>query len=103
MSYSANGGLNGTIDLSGMSEANVDAINSKIDDIVKGLGCGFGGGSCLSLPMNWAPLAPGGSPVVFGYPTGPFTVDTGRPVFSSMNYRRVGKYCVPMPYPAASQ
>lgn len=50
-----------TFDLGGMSDENIDQIDQNIDDVVKGLGCGFGGGSCLSMPLNWAPLAPGAS------------------------------------------
>ena len=84
-----------------MSNENVDKINSSIDTIVQGLGCGFGGGSCLSLPMNWAPLAPGSAPVVLGVPLGPLTPSTGLPVFSAINFQRVGKFCVPMPFPPA--
>ena len=102
ISFSRNGGIQGTVDLSGMSNENVDKINSGIDTIVQGLGCGFGGGSCLALPMNWAPLAPGSAPVILGTPISPLTVDTGRPVFLTMNFRKIGKFCIPMPYPAAS-
>ena len=87
ISLSGNGGMQGTIDLSGMSSANIDSINSGIDTIVQGLGCGFGGGSCLALPMNWAPLAPGSAPVVMGTPISPLKVDTGRPVFSALTCR----------------
>ena len=90
-SASNNGGINlgpngvtGTIDLGGMSEENIDKINASIDTLVQGLSCGFGGGSCLSLPMNWAPLAPGSSPVIFGNPTPALSVDTGYPVFSAL-------------------
>jgi hypothetical protein len=87
ISLSANGGLQGTIDLSGMSSENIDSINSGIDTIVQWLGCGFGGGACLALPINWAPLAPGSAPVVLGTPISPLKVDTGRPVFSALTCR----------------
>lgn len=55
----------------------LDTINATVDDIVGGMdalmrwfSCGFGGWSCLSLPMNWAPLAPWNDPVLFGMPVG---------------------------------
>ncbi len=54
----------GSIDISGLTNNQANAINQSIDEAVQLLGCGFGGGSCLSLPMNWAPLAPGSAPVV---------------------------------------
>jgi hypothetical protein len=51
---------------------------------VEGLGCGFGGGSCLSLPLNWAPLAPGTAPTALGFPLGSLTPSTGLPIFSGL-------------------
>lgn len=76
----------GSIDISGLSSSNVDAINNGIDTIVRGLGCGFGGGSCLSLPLNWAPLAPGSAPVAFGFPLAPLTPYSGIPAFSAVTW-----------------
>ncbi|MBP8016521.1 VCBS repeat-containing protein, partial [Candidatus Gracilibacteria bacterium] len=85
----------------GLNSANIDAINSQIDDTVKGLGCGFGGGSCLSLPMNWAPLAPGSSPPLMGFPLikNFMKVSKGLPTFSLLTGLQVGPYCIPFIWP----
>lgn len=72
-----------------------EAINSEIDKIVAGLGCGFGGGSCLSLPLNWAPLAPGSAPTAFGFPLGPLSATTGVPVFAFPTICPPGKWVWP--------
>ena len=48
----------------------VDKMSQAADVIASGLSCGFGGGSCMSFPLNWAPLAPGSAPSVFGMPIG---------------------------------
>lgn len=45
-------------------------VAEKAQEIADGLSCGFGGGSCMSFPINWAPLAPGNDPVVMGSPVG---------------------------------
>jgi len=36
----------------------IDQISDKVDTVIKGFSCGFGGGSCIATPLNWAPLAP---------------------------------------------
>ena len=46
----------------------VSDISNIAENLANGFACGFGGGSCMSFPLNWAPLAPGNSPVVFGQP-----------------------------------
>ncbi len=90
-----------------MSSTNVDKINSQIDTTVQGLGCGFGGGSCLALPLNWAPLAPGSAPVILGNPIYPLTVDTGYPVFSALTGLQTtcgtSPCCLPSVFPATTQ
>ncbi|MBW7954446.1 VCBS repeat-containing protein [Candidatus Gracilibacteria bacterium] len=86
---------------------NLDKINNNVDDILvdvdtilAGLSCGFGGGGCISSPINWAPLAPGNDPTLFGLPIGDgLHVGEGLPIFSAMNWKRVGTSCVPMPWP----
>ncbi len=40
-------------------------IESMMQEFFDGLSCGFGGGSCMSFPINWAPLAPGSAPSIF--------------------------------------
>jgi hypothetical protein len=52
----------------GFDDGFVDKISETLDTIESGLSCGFGGGSCLNSPLNWAPLAPGGSPSILGIP-----------------------------------
>lgn len=38
----------------------------------------------MSFPVNWAPLAPGSVPSLFGMPLGNLTPSTGLPVFSAL-------------------
>lgn len=58
-------------------------MSEAADMIANGLSCGFGGGSCMSFPLNWAPLAPGSDPPSFGQPIGDgLKVDEGMPIFS---------------------
>ncbi|MFZ2255913.1 MAG: hypothetical protein WAW59_02190 [Patescibacteria group bacterium] len=69
-------------------------------EIADGLSCGFGGGGCMNFPINWAPLAPGNDPVIFGYPMGDgFRTDEGIPIFAGMTRFDWGfsPYCVTTP------
>ncbi len=75
-----------SVDVLGMSSADVDSMIASVNNIVEGLGCGFGGGSCLSMPLNWAPLAPGSAPTIFGFPAGILDPSTGIPIFSGINW-----------------
>lgn len=54
----------------GFDERSVAGIEEITQNLADGLACGFGGGSCMSFPMNWAPLAPGSDPVLMGNPIG---------------------------------
>ena len=62
----------------------------------------------MSFPINWAPLAPGSAPVVFGYPLSSLVPSTGMPVFSAMTCQLVTVMCgnapctigIPTVYPA---
>lgn len=79
------GNLNFNLNL-GISDQQIDAIDSQVDAFISGLGCGFGGGGCISSPINYAPLAPGASPVAFGIPLNiaaltPYT--WGLPIFAA--------------------
>jgi len=56
-----------TSNLDKMSE-NVNGVLEWVDTIMQGLSCWFGWGWCIATPMNWAPLAPGWDPTLFGYP-----------------------------------
>ena len=42
----------------GFDEQSADALVDATQNLLDGLSCGFGGGSCLNSPINWAPLAP---------------------------------------------
>jgi hypothetical protein len=77
----------------------VDKMSEAADMIANGLSCGFGGGSCMSFPINWAPLAPGSVPSVFGQPLGSLKVSTGIPVFAGMTWMPVSGYCIPSVWP----
>jgi len=54
-----------------LNVSNFDQINSTIDTVVNWLGCGFWWWGCITTPLNWAPLAPGSSPTIFGIPVAP--------------------------------
>lgn len=73
----------GEVEVGGLTDGNIEMINSRIDEVVRGLGCGFGGGGCINSPLNYAPLAPGSSPTLFGYPLMPLMPGTGIPVFAN--------------------
>lgn len=80
----------------------VDEILAGIDTILAGLSCWFWGGSCISMPLNWAPLAPWNDPTLFWMPIWDgLYVWEGLPIFSAINWKRVWKVCVPMPWPPA--
>lgn len=79
-------------------------VSAKIEDmsqkIADGLSCGFGGGSCMSFPINWAPLAPGNDPVVFGTPVGDgLKVNEGIPVFSALTTTYITGTPIPAVWP----
>lgn len=42
----------------GFDAQSAQALDTMTRNLVDGLNCGFGGGGCMSFPMNWAPLAP---------------------------------------------
>ena len=53
----------------------------------------------MSMPINWAPLAPGDSPSVFGIPLAGLKVSTGIPIFAGMTWMPVSGYCIPSVWP----
>ncbi len=74
----------------------IDKISEWIDKIMEWLGCWFWWGSCLSLPMNWAPLAPWNDPTLFGFPIWDgLMVWEGLPIFSSLTWLS-WPFCVPI-------
>lgn len=76
----------------GFDAQSAQALDTMTRNLVDGLNCGFGGGGCMSFPMNWAPLAPWSAPTVFGYPLSKLSTDTGIPVFGWLT-------CLPTPIP----
>ena len=55
----------------GFDEEAADSMLDSVEELLNGLSCGFGGGSCMNFPLNWAPLAPGSSLSVMGMPVTP--------------------------------
>ncbi len=91
----------GAVSIDGLTSGNVEAIEASIDEIVQGLGCGFGGGACISMPFNWAPLAPGSAPSIMGFPAGSLAPSTGFPIFSALTGTPAGPLCIPSVWPAS--
>ncbi len=89
--------------------SNLDKLNDTVDDIVgwmqaliDGFSCGFWGGSCLSLPMNWAPLAPWNDPTLFWVPVGDgLNIDEWIPIFSLFTWMQYGPVCWPSVWPVS--
>lgn len=85
----------------------VDELSEDIDEIIEWLSCWFGGGSCIATPLNWAPLAPGQDPTLFGKPIGDgLKVAEGVPVFSALTWLQTScgtsPCCLPSVYPVTS-
>ncbi len=87
---------------------NIDELTSEIDHIIEWFGCGFGGWGCIATPLNWAPLAPGSDPVLFGKPIWDgLRVDEGLPIFSSLTWLQIPAtgttppICVPSVWPVS--
>ena len=86
----------------------VDEISQDIDLLVEWLSCWFGWWSCLSLPMNWAPLAPGSDPTVFWTPIWDWLkVGEGYPVFSALTWLQTSCWsspcCIPTVWPISAK
>ncbi|MDD2907859.1 MAG: VCBS repeat-containing protein [Candidatus Gracilibacteria bacterium] len=79
------------------------SINSGLDSLqstVNGLSCGFSNGSCISAPLNWAPLAPGNDPVFNGkLQLDDLNIGEGIPIFSALTRLDIGfsPYCITIP------
>ena len=79
---------------------NVDEMSAWIDTIIEWFGCGFWGDSCVSSPLNWAPLAPWQDPTLFGKPIWDWLkVWEGVPIFSAFNGMPVPVFggCIEVP------
>lgn len=83
-----------------------DEILWQLDELIEWLSCGFWWGSCISMPLNWAPLAPGSVPTLFGMPMGALTPSTWVPIFSGLTGRQTScgfsPCCLPSVYPATT-
>ncbi|MDA7494851.1 hypothetical protein N8455_00755, partial [Candidatus Gracilibacteria bacterium] len=78
-------------------EENIDNVLNSVDNMIQGMSCGFGGGGCIATPLNWAPLAPGNDPTLFGMPIGDgLYVAEGIPVFSALT-GFPGPFGIPIP------
>jgi hypothetical protein len=78
-------------------DVDVDKIASDIQDVIDWFGCGFGSG-CIPTPLNWAPLAPGWDPTLFGYPIGDgLHVSEWVPIFAFPTVGPVAPFGVPTP------
>ncbi len=76
----------------------IDAVSEVIDNILEWFSCGFGW--CISTPLNWAPLAPWGDPVMFWEPVWDwFKIDEWIPVFSALTHVQLWYYCWPFVWP----
>jgi len=92
--------------LDNINEA-IDEISEDIDELIQGLSCGFGWGSCIATPLNWAPLAPWNDPTLFGNPIGDgLRVSEWVPVFSALTGFQAtcgtSPCCLPSVYPVTS-
>ncbi len=82
--------------------SSVDEISESIDKLIEWFGCWFGWGSCFATPLNWAPLAAWQDPTLFWMPIWDWLkVNEWYPIFSALNWKKVWKFCVPMPWPPA--
>jgi uncharacterized repeat protein (TIGR01451 family) len=85
----------------------IDEISDDIDELIQWLSCWFGGWSCIATPLNWAPLAPGNDPTLFGKPIGDgLRVWEGFPIFSALTGQQMSCWlspcCLPSVHPATS-
>ncbi len=79
---------------------NTNKIMQGIDTILAGLSCWFGWWSCISSPLNWAPLAPGNDPTLFWMPIGDgLNIDEWLPIFSALTWQWYWPYCGPSVWP----
>lgn len=84
-----------------LNAANIDAINSFADTALKWFWCWFGWGTCMSMPLNRAPLAPGSSATAFWNPVSPSLMapSSWLPIFSALTWMWYWPYCWPSIWP----
>ncbi len=86
----------------------VDEMSAGIDTMIEWFWCGFWWDSCISAPMNWAPLAPWQDPTLFGTPVGDWLkVGEWIPVFSALTGLDMTCWtspcCIPTVWPVSSK
>jgi hypothetical protein len=90
--------------LSPEAEAQAETV---IKNLADSLACGFGWWGCLSMPINWAPLAPGNAISVLGTPVGKSpNVNQWLPIFSALTKFGIWPiygvcYGIPMVWPVS--
>lgn len=79
--------------------SSIDSWLDNIQNFVNALSCWFNNGSCITMPLNWAPLAPGNDPVFNGnYLLDDLNIDEGIPIFSALTWMPIYvPACVPIP------
>ncbi len=86
-------------DLSNITD-NAEKALDKLEDLVNGLSCWFSNWACISMPLNWAPLAPWSDPVFLWKPIWDWLkVNEWVPVFSALTWVYYWPYCWPIVWP----
>jgi len=87
-----------TLDLWSTWES-IDEWLDWLQSFVNWLSCWFNNWACISMPLNWAPLAPGNDPVFNGkYLLDDLNIDEGIPIFSALTWMPIYvPACVPIP------
>jgi len=94
--FNFNGSI--TLDL-WLTWSNIDSWLDNIQNFVNALSCWFNNWSCISMPLNWAPLAPGSDPVfnwslIWDW----LNIDEGIPIFSALTWMPIYvPACIPIP------
>lgn len=81
----------------------IDSVSWKLDEaqeLLDGLSCGFNSPSCVSMPLNWAPLAPWSDPTFMWKPIWDWLkIDEWIPVFSALTRIHLTKTTIPAVWP----
>lgn len=86
--------------------SSVDSWLDNIQNFLNWLSCWFNNGSCISMPLNWAPLAPWNDPTFMWYPIWDWLyVWEWLPVFSSLTWLQTScgtsPCCLPTVWPVS--
>jgi len=92
------------LDNLGKINENTDLYLNDIKKVEDWFSCGFWSQWCIASPMNWAPLAPGSDPTLFGKPIWDWLkIDEWIPIFSAMTWKNFGSaWCLPVFYPLSA-